>query len=121
MHVNFADWYRICTTGTETNLAELLTRRWQAIEKLSEQPDILEVVRMALQRPSTDGKYLGTFRQAFKDADVTFLMTGNDLEVSVLGGSLLSEILYRQTAEADRASLSLLCARGHRDEQAALD
>ena len=68
MHASFADWYYICTTGTETNpTAELLNFRWQAIELLAERPEILEVIRAALQRPSYDGNYLGTFRKAFKD------------------------------------------------------
>jgi hypothetical protein len=113
MHVNFADWYSICTTGTETNLTEaLLISRWQGIEELAKAPEILELVRATLQRPSADRDYLGTFRQAFKDADVTFLMSGNDLEVSVLAGTLLSEILNREALDADQASLGLLCAVG---------
>ncbi len=113
MHIDFADWYRICTTGTETNLtAELLTSRWKGIEKLTHAPQILELVRATLQRPSVDGEYLGRFRDAFKEADVTFRMSGNDLELSVLAGSLLSEIFLQGAPGADQGSIGLLCAVG---------
>src|SRR5215813_6245809 len=113
MHDDFADWYRICTTGTETNLTgELLAYRWQGIEKLAERPRTLELVRATLQRPSADGEYLGSFRAAFKEADATFRMTGNDLEISVLAGSLLSEVFHRQAPEADLGSLGLSCGVG---------
>jgi hypothetical protein len=113
MHANFADWYHICTTGTETNLrAELLTSRWQGIEKLADQPETFELVRATLQRPSADGEYLDTFRAAFKKADSAFRMSGNDLELSVLAGSLLSEIFHRQAETADQGALGLLCAVG---------
>jgi len=113
MHVNFADWYSICTTGTETNLiAELLTSRWQGIEKLAEAPETLQLVRATLQRPSADGEYIGTFRGAFKEADVAFRMSGNELELSVLAGSVLSEVLHREAPGADQGSLGLLCAVG---------
>jgi hypothetical protein len=52
---------------------------------------------------------MGRFRAAFKDADVTFRMSGNDLELSVLAGSLLSEIFEKQAEGADRGCLGLLC------------
>lgn len=113
MHMHFPDWYRICTTGTEANLtADVLTSRWAGIAKLADEPKTLDIVRATLQRSSVDPGFRATFRQAFKAADLTFRMSGNDLEVSVLAGSLLSELLHRQVPEADRASLALLCAVG---------
>jgi len=73
MHVDFADWYRICTTGTETNLtADLLTHRWAGVEKLADDPNGLEIVRIALGQIHSDEEYIGKFRAAFKEADPTF-------------------------------------------------
>ena len=74
--------------------------------------EILELVRATLQRPSADGDYLGTFRAAFKEADLTFRMSGNDLELSVLAGSVLSEVYDKDAPGADQGSLGLLCAVG---------
>ncbi|MDB5385570.1 MAG: hypothetical protein JWM11_1216 [Planctomycetaceae bacterium] len=113
MHVDFADWYRPCTTGTEKNLTEeLLTARWKGIDKLTNGPKVLELVRTILQRPSTDAAYLARFKMAFKEGDATFQMSGNHLELSVLAGSLLSEILAKETECADQAALGLVCMVG---------
>jgi hypothetical protein len=115
MHVDFADWYSPCTTGTEKNLTgELLTARWQGIETLTAEPEVLDLVRVVSQRPTVDGTYLERFRAAFKDADITFQMSGNDLELSVLAGSLLCELLDKQPKKADQGSLALLCTAGIR-------
>ena len=68
MHDEFADWYRPCTTGTEKNLTEdLLAARWKGIEKLADDPAILDLVRVTLRRMPLDGGFLGSFRAAFKE------------------------------------------------------
>jgi hypothetical protein len=119
MHNDFADWYRICTTGTETNLTnDILVKRWAAVEKISNDAefDTLELVRLTLRRPSLSADFLGKFRAAFKEADATFQMSGNDLELNVLAGSALCQQFAGEGDEADKAALGLLCARSIVDE-----
>ncbi len=60
--------------------------------------------------------FLGKFKAAFKEADATFQMSGNDLELSVLAGSALCWIFSQEADEADEASLArLLAGRKHRE------
>ncbi len=112
MHNDFADWYRICTTGTETNLTgDLLAKRWEAIEKVANDCDgnALDLVRITLQRPGVTPGYLDKFKNPFKEVDTTFQMSGNDLEISVLAGSALCQILSTGAEEADEAAIGMLC------------
>lgn len=113
MHDEFSDWYRPCTTGTEVNLTgDLLAKRWQGVEKIAEHPghEVLEMVRLALGRPCASAEFLVKFKGAFKEADPTFQMSGNDLELSMLAGSALCRIFIDDADEADEASLALLSA-----------
>lgn len=113
MHDDFSDWYRPCTTGTENNLTgDLLVKRWEGIEKLAINPghDVLNIVRIALGKFSVPAVFLGKFKAAFKDVDVTFQMSGNNLELSLLAGSTLCWIFDQKYDEADEASLAILTA-----------
>ncbi len=115
MHDDFADWYRPCTSGTEGNLTgDLLVKRWQGVEKIAASPghDVLDLARLALARNGVPAPFLSKFRAAFKEADPTFQMSGNDLELGVLAGSTLCQIFAEVADEADEASLALLCASG---------
>jgi len=111
MHVDFADWYRICTTGTEVT-SDLLTHRWSGVEQVIKESslDVLNLVRIALQKKVNSAEPLSRFKAAFKEADATFAMSGNDLELSVLAGAGLAVHFENQSDEADEAALGLLCA-----------
>ena len=113
MHNDFADWYRICTTGTEKNLTDdLLVKRWQGVEKVTNDvgQESLELVRVTMGRPGVSAVFLAKLKTAFKEADATFQMSGNDLELSVLAGSALCQLFTEEADEADEAALGLLCA-----------
>lgn len=113
MHDDFSDWYRPCTAGTEINLTgDLLAKRWEGVEKAAEssRPEVLNMVRLALGRPGVSAAFLDKFKAAFKEADATFQMSGNDLELSVLAGSTLCRIFTEDPDDADNASLGLICA-----------
>ena len=113
MHDDFSDWYRPCTTGTENNLTgDLLVKRWEGVEKLAINlgHDVLNMVRIALGKSNVPTVFLGKFKAAFKDADVTFQMSGNNLELSLLAGSTLCWIFDQKYDEADEASLAILTA-----------
>ncbi len=111
MDVDFSDWYRICTTGTEVNLNEdLLAKRWAGIEKVAIEikGNVLELVRLVLQKRKASGEFTNKFRKAFKDSDSTFQMSGNDLELGVLAGSVLCQMFTQTSNEADTGSLAIL-------------
>jgi hypothetical protein len=113
MHVDFADWYRPCTTGTETRLTEeLLQKRWAGVEKLAEDSakHALQLVRIALQKKSAPAEVVGALRSAFKEADATFQMSGNELEMSVLAGSIACQVMTVVSDEADLIALGMVCA-----------
>ncbi len=113
MHENFADWYRPCTTGTETGITEdLLQKRWAGVEKLAVKSAELSLhfVRIILQKRTVPQEVLGKFRTAFKEADATFQMSGNELELSVLAGAVACQIMTEESDEADTVALGLVCA-----------
>lgn len=107
MHKYFADWYSFATSGQST--AEQLKHRWAGVEKLKDGKtvDSIDLVRLAfrIERVAAADKEL--FRQPFKDADPTFLMSGNDVEVSVLAGSTIAVMLEKVNTESDKAALSI--------------
>lgn len=113
MHVDFADWYRPCTTGTETKLTEeLMHKRWAGVAKLAD--DLtehgLQFVRIVLQKRSAPVEVIDTLRSAFKEADSTFQMSGNHLELSVLAGSIACQIMSEKSQEADLIAFGMVCA-----------
>jgi hypothetical protein len=113
MHPDFADWYRVCTTGTEGGLTNaLLDQRWAGIKKVvgDAEGHELDLVRLGLQRPAADAAFLTKFKAAFKEADSTFPMSGNDFELSILAGSAIGQLFTEGGNEADTAALALLCA-----------
>ncbi len=113
MHVDFADWYRPCTTGTENKLTEeLLQKRWAVVAKLAKDSSkhALQFVRIALRKRSAPAEVVGSIRAAFKEADATFQMAGNDLELSVLSGSITCQIMDKVSHEADLIALGMVCA-----------
>jgi hypothetical protein len=113
MHVRFADWYRPCTTGTETKLSEeLLEKRWAGVAKLAKDSaaQALQFVRIALQKRSASTEVTDSLRSACKEADATFQMSGNDLELSVLAGSVACQIMEEERDEADLIALGMVCA-----------
>lgn len=114
MHDDFADWYRLTTTGSADHLqADHLERRWQGVEaavKALKAGDELDLVRLLTGRNPAGKDFLATFRGAFKTADPTFSMHGNDLELRVLAGSALAHLTEEKSAAAaDRAALALVC------------
>lgn len=115
MHDDFADWYRLTTTGSDAHVQpDLLDRRWHGVEaavKALKAGDELDLVRLLTGRSVIGKGFLDTFRGAFKSADSSFSMHGNDLELRVLAGSSLVHLTEEESAtvRADRAALALVC------------
>src|SRR4051812_1944992 len=113
MHDHFADWYRPCTTGTETSLTgDLLQKRWTGVAKLAEESaeHALHFVRVVYQKRSVPADIMTAVRAAFKEADPVFQMSGNELELSVLAGAVACQIMADESDEADAIALGLICA-----------
>ncbi len=111
MHKSFADWYR--AAGVEPS-TDLLTKRWTAIEAFIEAPTIgtvLDTVRLFHGLSSRSAGFDEAFREPFKAADAAFAMHGNDLEVSLLAGSVAGAVIEQgRGRRADVAALAMLCA-----------
>lgn len=107
MHKYFADWYSFATSGQST--AEQLKNRWAGVEKLKDGKTVgsLDLVRLAFRIDRVAAAKKEFFRQPFKDVDPTFLMSGNDVEVSVLAGSTIAVMLEKVNTESDKAALSI--------------
>ncbi len=107
MHKDFADWYRVASIEPS---AELLEKRWQAIERVVSSlalRQVLGLARLFNGLGITDAQFVEQYRLAFKEFDSTFAMRENDLELRVLAGATIVCIL--ETAEGplgDAAALA---------------
>jgi hypothetical protein len=111
MHDNFADWYRVASVDPQQVPLDL---RWQGIEAFVEDvdnPRALDVVRLLFGIPPKAFDFDSTFRTAFKNADDSFAMRANELEMEVLAGATIAHLLeLDDTALADAVALAAVCA-----------
>lgn len=119
MHKFFANWYRLVMPEPTSDALE---KRWAGIEAYCEEikkDNAFELVRMFFGRPTLQESSEEKFRQTFKDADSAFLMKDNRMEVQVLAGSAIVNILDSTPSDlTDASALAVLCAhcRGLRSE-----
>ncbi len=111
MNPMFGEWYRAASLDPQNVNLE---SRWAGIEKHKGAKELsfaAEVVRLFLDiGKATDG-FLSAFRQPFFDADNGgFRMSDNDVELRVLAGVLILEMLQRKDAFADGLALVVLAA-----------
>jgi hypothetical protein len=111
MHEDFARWHAAIGIGDDQLRRHA---RWAGVSTIVEAADtqIVEaLVRLAFRtRQTAVPASLQKIRQAFKDADETFEMQGNDREVQVLSGTCLAVLMELQDAVAARAALSVTTA-----------
>lgn len=108
MHPMFADWYRLADLKPE---AETLEKRWQAITAVQESASVaewLDLVRLFVGRPQREVTYSAPFAQRFKDHDPVFPLLNNDLELQVLAGAALMQLLEDPSDAADAVALALV-------------
>ena len=109
MHRDFADWYRVIAIEPDEARLE---NRWSGIERVLEvcgDADIIELVRLYYGRSLRDQSFLDRFRSAFKDADSTFAMRSNDLELKVLAASTVMTFLDDEGPQVDLVALCVKC------------
>lgn len=110
MHKFFADWYRLAKLQTTS---EELGRRWQGIENLVKSADYragLELVRIFYGRPLKQSTSLDNVHNVFKEADQTFPIRDNELELRVLVGAAIVFLLEQEPhKKTDAVALATLC------------
>jgi hypothetical protein len=106
----FANWYALVRPEPSS---EILDKRWAGIEKycgVANEDHVFELVRLFFNRPVLNEASEEEFRTAFRDADSAFLMKNNDVEVQVLAGSAIANILEQKPSNlTDATALSVLC------------
>lgn len=111
MHKFFADWYRLAKLQTTS---EELGNRWQGIESLVKGANYrtgLELVRIFYGRPLKQNTSLDNVHNAFKEADQTFPLRDNELELRVLAGAAIVYLLEQEpNKKTDAVALATLCA-----------
>jgi len=111
MHQHFSEWHR--AAGIEPD-GESLPKRWAGIEEFSpDHKDILALAQCFYGQGKPSDEFLAKFRQSFQDADPTFQMRGNDVELAVLAGAELVDTIERSsTVLGDFAALCLVTTSG---------
>nr|VFJ49547.1 MAG: hypothetical protein BECKDK2373C_GA0170839_102627 [Candidatus Kentron sp. DK] len=108
MHQDFARWYSAVQMGDNKARREA---RWNGvleIIKKAERTDVEALIRLAFvtkQTPSSDA--VQKFRQAFRDADETLEMQGNDRELQVLAGACLALLMEEGEDIGAQAALAV--------------
>lgn len=112
MHKSFSDWYRIASI--EPN-EESLEKRWEGVKNFVElvADDMqygFEVVRLFHGKEPKDSAIVDRFCNLFQEADLTFPMRDNKVELQVLAGASIICCIDESLASADKLALATVCA-----------
>lgn len=114
MREDFGEMYRNASAEADD---ELLKRRWEGVTSASAKfrvPDFFDAVRFFFGRKTKDSEFDHRFRQFFHSVDSAFPMSRNDLEVRVLAGVLLRNVMgdpgSRPHKMAEPIALAIVCA-----------
>lgn len=107
VHKDFARWYSTVSLGDDVARRNL---RWEGVRAVvtnAERSTVEALLRLAFGgRAAPAAEVVQTIRQAFKSADETFEMTGNDREMQVLAGIALA-VLMEDVDENESATAAL--------------
>jgi len=107
---------KICTSGTDVSYdATYVESRWKGVAKIVEDTskDVLAIVRLAVgKKDAGTAAYEPTLRAAFKEADITFEMSGNEFELAVLAAAVLAQLFTQKAVKSDIAALALISYAG---------
>jgi hypothetical protein len=109
MHPMFADWYRLADLKPD---AGTLDKRWIAIGAVQQGASLaewLDIVRLFVGRPHKEVVHAGRFIERFKAADPLFPLVKNALEVQVLAGVAVMNLLEEPSDTADAVALAIVC------------
>jgi hypothetical protein len=110
MNSLFVDWYE--AAGIRRN-AEELKSRWDAVEQLGKVLDLeqcLKMINLVFQLPVVNNSFREDFGLKVQEHDATFNPRKGDLELCILAGSALYELIERtQGRLIDQVSLAVAC------------
>lgn len=111
MHPDFARWLAAIEMGGDESRRLL---RWTGVSAVVESPDnsdIETLIRLAFRSRQPAGiAQVEKFRQAFKKADATFEMVGNDRELQVLASVSLATLMSKGGNRGGEAALAITTA-----------
>ncbi len=111
MNTNFGEWYRAAALDPKNVNLEA---RWAGIQKHKVSKDLsfaAQVVRLFLDIGKASDDFLNVFRQPYFDEDKSgFRMSDNEVELRVLAGVLILEMLLGKDAFADCIALLVLAS-----------
>lgn len=103
MDKSFGDWYRQAHLSPEDSWLRL---RWQGVAAASQEPrrDTLADLARLFHGRKARAEFEAEFRAGFHGADSAFQMSGNDLELSLLAGTTLLQIMAGGNPQAGVAA-----------------
>lgn len=124
IHRDFGRWYReVASVTDETRLQA----RWTGVEVFARSAngdDLEALVRLVFRsRMAAAPASVQKIREAFKDADGTFEMSGNDREMEILAGSCLVALMEGGSSVGGAAALAITtaCLSGARQPSVPMD
>src|ERR1044072_1518802 len=110
MHKYFPDWYRAAGLNPT---AETLEKRWRAVEGFNKKikvPNALELVRLYFDRPTIKSDFSEQYSAVFQAQDPTFSTRDNSVELRVLAGASIANIVETtRTVLTDAIALAMVC------------
>jgi hypothetical protein len=104
---NLPDWYRIA--GLQPD-AEAMPKRIAAIEKYgADANSLILLARLFYGIGEPNADFLSAWRLAIQQEDTLFSNRGNEVELAVLAGAKLIEIMYSSSTLSEMASLAVAC------------
>jgi hypothetical protein len=94
MITKLPEWYRVITITTAT--AETLEKRSATIKKIVKEKDLswfLDCIRLFVDKPIANTNFRQEMVKAFQEGDPMFLERDNDLELRVLAGAIVNEVI----------------------------
>jgi hypothetical protein len=108
MHRNFAAWYSIVSPDLN---AVRLDARWKAVVEIAKKCNkayVPDLVRTFYSRPA-EAAFVEALRVAIRDADKTYIMNNDRVELAVISGAAIAHTLEGvPSADSDALALSIL-------------
>ncbi len=107
MHSQFAEWFQ---SANLPQTDDALQKRWAGIDAFEfNAQDVVALVELFFGNFENKDSFLDKFRKSFQDADSSFRMKENNLELSILAGAELVDIMDRgSNDDGDFAALALV-------------
>jgi hypothetical protein len=111
MHPDFARWHASIGLGDDQPRCESRWTGVSAVAQAADSKDVEALIRLAFKsRQPAAAMQVQKIRQAFKRADATFEMQGNDRELQVLAAAALAALMNAGASSGAEAALAVTTA-----------